>query len=205
MDVSGKTLTDAGFTEIASALSEALSYDGDQGRSTRLEELCLKDNDLGTMSLQALTPIIRLATHDLRDLDLSGNCIQISTSDEVAVWEQFLTSFEDCCMLRRLDFSGNPLGPRGFEVLLRVYAKEWPVDVVLPSGFEQWHDHSEGGSTDHSGLSLRKMSLASEPEELSGGMSGDPTPSKRKGSKHGLSGTAGLADKADLPPRLQIA
>ena len=165
----------------------------------------MKDNDLSTRSLEALTPIIRLAAHDLRDLDLSNNHIQINTTDEVAIWEQFLTSFEDCCTLRRLDLSGNSLGAKGFEVLLRVYAKETPVDVVLPSGSEQSHNYSESGYTDHLGLSLRKLSLASEPEELAGGTGGDPTSSKRKGSKHGLSATASFADVANVPRRLQIA
>lgn len=81
-------MTDAGFFEVASALVEALAYDGVHGRCARLEELCLKDNQLTIASLQAMTPIIQLACSDLRDLDLSGSCppsprIPISYSTEV--------------------------------------------------------------------------------------------------------------------------
>lgn len=183
--MSGKALTDEGFIQFASALVEALNYSDGQGRCTRLEELCLKNNDLSLASLQALTPIIRLACYDLRDLDLSANRIHINTEDEVAIWEQFLTSFEKCCVLRRLDLSENGLGSRGFETLLRVYVKERPIDLILSSRLDQVRDDIQDPFTDYLGHRLRKMSLASESDEHSGDLTDNPIPSKRKGSRHG--------------------
>ncbi len=154
---------------------EALKYHGTQGRCTRLEELCLKDNELSLPSLQALTPIIKLACHDLKDLDLSGNLIHIHTHDEVAIWEEFLTSFEECCTLRRIDLSRNALGPRAFEALLRVYAKERPVDLILPPELQRRQDELHSPSPDHIDLRLRKMSLISEPGECRCGIGNGST------------------------------
>ncbi|KAL6717496.1 hypothetical protein ACLMJK_005411 [Lecanora helva] len=184
LDLSGKHLTDGGFLDIASALVEALAYGDDQGRYTRLEELSLKENDLSLVSLESLIPIVTLACHDLRDLDLSGNLIQINSAREVAIWENFLTSLEQCCTLRRLDLSGNLLGHRGFEVLLRVYAKEKPVDLRLPFDLEQWQGYPHSGAPDYIIPGMRKMSLVSESDEYSGGVSSEPGVSKRKGSRH---------------------
>lgn len=119
---------------------ESLAYQSAQGRCSRLEELSLKDNQLTIASLQALTPVVRLACRDLRDLDLSNNMIAVDTEDGVAIWESFLLSFEHCCALRRIDWSGNPLGTRAFEVLLRMYAKERPIDLKPLAEIEQAQD-----------------------------------------------------------------
>ena len=159
---------------------EALSHESVQGRCCRLEELDLRDNRLGIPSLKALTTIVDCASHDLRDLDLSGNCIHIHTNDDAAVWQRFLASFEQCCLLRRLDLSGNSLGPRGFEVLFRVYAKESPLDLLWPSGFVDGQDEV---SVEYS---LRNMSLVPEFNETVGNIANGQHPSKCKGSKYGL-------------------
>ena len=158
---------DEGLVEVASALKEALTYHGTQGRCTRLEELCLKDNNLGLRSLRLLTPMIRLACRDLRDLDLSYNRIHIDTKEEVASWEDFLSSVDQCCLLRRLDLSGNDLGHRAFEVLLRVYSRNAPLDIMIPSSLTQGRDSSPvSPNTEHTDLALRKLSLTSEHEGL---------------------------------------
>lgn len=184
LDVSGKDLTDEGFFEVAPALVEAISYDGDQGRVARLEELCLRSNRLTIASLQALTPVIEVSCSDLRDLDLSENQIAISSDADVAIWEDFLTSFRKCCVLRRIDLSGNALGERAFEVMVRVYAKEEPLDFVLPPDLEGAHHEEQSSTTEICGVVTRKMkklSLGSNPDDHSI----DEGHYKRKVSKQG--------------------
>lgn len=101
-----------------------------------LEELCLKDNGLTVASLSGLTSVMDLVRNDLKDLDLSDNAISVNDPDDVIPWEGFLQSLSKCCVLRRLDLSGNQLGTKAFEVLARVYAKEGPIDLVLPEELE---------------------------------------------------------------------
>ena len=180
---------DEGFAEVASALIESLKFDGDQGRVVRLEELCLTNNRLSATSLQALSPIIKLASNDLRDLDLSENNITINTEAEVAIWEDFLMSFSHCCVLRRMDFSRNALGPRAFEVMTRVYAKQEAVDLVLPADLEQVQSNERRTSMEIAGLGrrLRKLSVVSDPDDLDSDEDKDPKSDRHKGSGHGLS------------------
>lgn len=174
---------------MAAALVKSLSYDGDQGRVVRLEELCLTNNRLSATSLQALSSIIRLASYDLRDLDLSENNITIETETEVAIWEDFLTSFENCCLLRRIDISGNTLGPRAFEVMTRVYAKQEAVDLALPADFEQTQSKHRRTSTDTAGLGrkFRKMSLVSHPDDWGSDEDNSPKTEGQKAPRYGSS------------------
>lgn len=198
LDVSGKRLTDEGFGEVVSALVESLNYDGDQGRVVRLEELCLTNNQLSVTSLQALSPIIRLASHDLRDLDVSENSININTEAEVAIWEDFLTSFSDCYVLRRIDFSGNALGPRAFEVMTRVYAKQEAVDLVLPADLEQVQSNERRTSTDVAGLGrrMKNLSVVADSDDRDSDEDNDPKSDGHKGLRHGSK----FPEKAGLPP-----
>ena len=185
LDVSGKGLTDEGFAEVALALIESLNH---ESRVVRLEEFCLTNNRLSATSLQALSTIIRLASNDLRDLDLSENNITIDTEAEVAIWEDFLTSFKDCCLLRRIDLSRNTLGPRAFEVMTRVYAKQEAVDLMLLTNFEQVESKQRRNSTDNPGLGrrMRKMSVVSGPNEWGFHEDSDLNSDANKGSRHGL-------------------
>ena len=123
-------MTSEGFIEVASALIKAINYDSEHGNIIRLEELCLRDTKLDSKCLQALGKVVKVATRELRDLDLSDNLITITTSEEVAAWEDFLTSFSECYVLRRIDLSGNALGPRAFEVIAKVYGKEPLIDIM---------------------------------------------------------------------------
>ena len=183
LDVSGKDLTDEGFLEVASALVGAITYDGDQGKVARLEELCLRSNRLTIASLQALAPVIQVSCSDLRDLDISDNQITISSDAEVAIWEDFLTSFRKCCVLRRIDLSGNALGDRAFEVMLRVYAKEEPLNFASPSDLVEPHHEEQSSATEMVGVTrkTKKLSLGSN----SGDNTGDEGHHKRKVSKQG--------------------
>ena len=124
LDVSGKAISDEGFAEVTSALAAAIKHHDDQGRVLRLEEACLKGNLLTVKSLAHLADVIHLSASEMRDLDLSNNRIQVTTPAEATAWERFLHSFARCCVLRRLDLSGNPLGFKGYEILLKVYAQE---------------------------------------------------------------------------------
>ena len=181
-------MTDEGFAEVASALVQSLKHDGDQGKVVRLEELCLTNNRMSATSLQALSPIIRLASNDLRDLDLSENNITIDTEAEVAIWENFLTSFKDCCFLRRINFGGNTLGPRAFEVMTRVYAKQDAVDLVLPADLEHIQCKQRRTSTDIAGLGrrMREMSIVSDPDDWGSDEDHSRKTDGQKGSRYGL-------------------
>ena len=195
LDVSGKDLTDEGFLEVASALVGAITYDGDQGRVARLEELCLRSNRLTIASLQALAPVIQVSCSDLRDLDISDNQIAISSDADVAIWEDFLTSFRKCCVLRRIDLSGNALGDRAFEVMLRVYAKEEPLNFASPSDLVEAHHEEQSSTTEIGGVArkTKKLSLGSH----SGDNTGDEGHPKCKASKQGQLPSCASHDVAD--------
>lgn len=172
LDASGRALTSEGLFEIASALVKSIKYEDDNGKIARLEELCLRDSQLDIRSLPHLARIITHAAHDLRDLDLSENLITITTDDEVAAWEDFLNSFSNCCVLRRIDLSGNALGSRAFEVLARVYGKEDPVDFALTPDVDAYLEKPTmglGGINQAGtvlGSPVRKFSIASSVEKI---------------------------------------
>lgn len=129
------------------------------GKTVRLEELCLRDCQIDSRSLLHLARIISLAAYDLKDLDLSENQIRVTTHEEVAAWGDFLNAFSDCCVLRRIDLTGNLLGPRAFEVLARVYANENPVDLVLSEPVEESAENTKRSlrSTTQDGDELTKQ------------------------------------------------
>lgn len=146
--------------EFAPALLKSMEHNNENGKIVRLEELCLRESQIDSRSLLSLARIISLAAYDLRDLDLSENQITVTTQEEVAAWGAFLNAFSNCCALRRIDLSGNLLGPRAFEVLVRVYANEDPVDLMPSSdSVEESHENSTSSlrSTDYGGDELAKQ------------------------------------------------
>ena len=114
---------------IAPALEDALrARDGIS--PLRLEELSLRGNGVTAMALRYLVPIIESVRFDLLDIDLSQNCISVTTREEAEAFEIFLQSFSGCQVMRRLDLSGNDFsGPLAMEVLLRVYCRQPAVDL----------------------------------------------------------------------------
>ncbi|KAL8674417.1 MAG: hypothetical protein Q9168_001209 [Polycauliona sp. 1 TL-2023] len=150
LDVTGRDLGEHGFREVAAALTTSLEYRGETGRVVLLEELCLKANKLSTACLPALARIIRLSAHELRDLDLSDNTFTITTSNEEDAWQDFLESFTECCVLRRIDLGGNPLGTKVFEILARVYSREPTIELWL---------HGHAGEMLHSNTSKQGVNL----------------------------------------------
>ena len=171
LDITGKALGDDGFAEVATALVTSIEYTSEHGRLVKLEELCLRDNNLDVSSLPALGQVVRMAAQDLRDLDISNNLIEIRTDEEAQIFLNFLRCFADCCVLRRIDLSGNALGPKAFEILMRVYGQEDPIDVIAlesPDGGLE-HDGGTGRSNIHdptaSEKRLRGLSVTSDPGE----------------------------------------
>ncbi|KAI5777507.1 hypothetical protein EDC01DRAFT_732399 [Geopyxis carbonaria] len=118
----GKALGDDGLQIACEGFLQALS-----SGFLNLGELDLSSNELTVAGLKYLGPVIRAAAKDIKDLDLRGNELMVSTDAEETIWEQFLESFRDVCCLRRIDFSDNPIGDRGFEILWRVYSRESPI------------------------------------------------------------------------------
>ena len=143
LDITGKALGDDGFAEVATALVTSIEYTSEHGRLVKLEELCLRDNNLDVSSLPALGQVVRMAAQDLRDLDISNNLIEIRTDEEAQIFQNFLRCFAKCCVLRRFDLSGNALGPKAFEIFTRVYGQENPIDLIAPE--------SPDGSLEHDG------------------------------------------------------
>jgi Leucine Rich repeat len=125
IDIASKELTDQGLALFIDDLIACLEFrDSDHPQGIgRLTEFHLQNNALTTHSLKKLSRIIALSAGDLRELDLSGNEIRIVTPEQRLSWQQFLESFNTCYMLKKLDFSHNPLGPRGIEILARVYMR----------------------------------------------------------------------------------
>jgi len=171
LDVAGKSLGNDGFAEVAAALVTSVQYSGEHGEVVKLEELCLRDNRLDISSLPALGQVVKHAAKDLRDLDVSSNLISVSTDSEAQVFENFLRCFAECCVLRRLDLSGNKLNPKAFEILTKVYGQEEPVDPVsLASSCQDLeNDESRGYSINADSAWVEKrlnnLRVASDPDE----------------------------------------
>lgn len=143
LDITGKSLGNDGFAEVAAALVTSIQYTAEHGRVVKLEELCLRDNSLDITSLPALGQVVRHAARDLRDLDVSSNLISVTTDSEAQVFEDFLRCFGESCVLRRLDLSGNKLNGKAFEILTKVYGQEEPVDPVSLANICQDLDNDE--------------------------------------------------------------
>ncbi|KAL1873358.1 hypothetical protein Plec18167_006408 [Paecilomyces lecythidis] len=123
IDIADKNLTDEGFDLFIDDLIQGIQYKNDDYPDgiVRLAELHLRGNNLTAESLKKLSSVISLSAGDLRELDLSDNKIEIREPEHRKVWQEFLESFQGCYVLKKLDLSRNPLGPRGAEILSRVY------------------------------------------------------------------------------------
>jgi hypothetical protein len=129
IDVSGKAITDEGFLEVVNALVDCHAT---VDNVMRLEELSLRGCNITAASLLQLANVVSLARYDLRDLDLSFNDIQIKTERDIYAWQRFLDAFKDCYVLSRVDFSGNQLDQKAFEVFAKVYLQSDALDFLEP-------------------------------------------------------------------------
>ncbi|KAI9806601.1 MAG: hypothetical protein M1825_006058 [Sarcosagium campestre] len=189
VNLAGKTLGDVGAREVFDALTRALRWSDEGHRVALLEELTLSGNSLTARSLWGLADIMPLAAYDIMDLDLSGNAIAISTDEEALAWQTFLESMSDCTTLRRLDLSDNQLGPRAFEVLCRVYAKEKPVDVskIGPSRLTDLHQSGTVEQDQRVSRPARKTSLNGNARIISGSGPGNRRNTSKARGRRGSS------------------
>ena len=129
-----KDLGDAGLCALADGLEMALRS-GTNEASIALEDLNLSGNSLTAAALARLAPIIQLAKHELKTVNLANNAIKVQSAEEAAQWEVFLRSFAECFVLRRVDLGGNPhLGRRAMEIFARVHTNEAPITPLPPGG-----------------------------------------------------------------------
>ncbi|PLN84709.1 leucine rich repeat protein [Aspergillus taichungensis] len=125
IDVTGRDLEDAGLAEFIGDLIRYIEYkeEGHADGVVKVTELRLRGNKLTVRSLDKLAEVVRLSAADLRELDLSQNDIRVETAEDKSVWSAFLGAFQNCFLVRKLDLSGNAIGPVGVEVLARAYVK----------------------------------------------------------------------------------
>ena len=89
----------------------------------RVVEFHVSGNELTVQSLPKLGEVVALSKGDLHELDVSNNSIKVETPEQKQMWFDFLSSFKDCYMLKKLDLGANPLGHAGMEILAQVYIK----------------------------------------------------------------------------------
>ncbi|EKG13138.1 hypothetical protein MPH_09713 [Macrophomina phaseolina MS6] len=172
LELDGKNLSDEGCLAIIEGLVETLQT-RDGVSANKLEELHLTGNQLTTISLCALAPVIELARFELIDLDLSDNHISVKTDDEARNWETFLKAFCGCRVLRRLDLSRNHFdGPRAFEILNRVYSQQPPVDPTQLEEIRGYDNDQESGTESAGDLAeltnrARNLRIASATDDSS--------------------------------------
>ncbi|EAW06935.1 uncharacterized protein ACLA_086340 [Aspergillus clavatus NRRL 1] len=123
IDISNKDLADEGFAEFIDDLIACIKYRDEEHLegSAKVTELHLQGNQLTVLSLRKLSEVVKSSAADLRELDISHNKFEIRTPQEQEIWHDFLASFKDCFMLKKLDLGNNPLGAKGIEILARVY------------------------------------------------------------------------------------
>lgn len=190
LDVSGKALTDAGFAEFIGDIIESLNHHDNEHPNgvLKLDELCLKDNGLTIASLKLLSDVVVLTAADLKDLDLSGNAITVTSLEDQITWKEFLESFSGSFVLKKLDLSGNPLSAKAFEILARVYIQS-ELDFIdlteneTPKATDESDPHGENSLDTR----MEKLTVAVGKENLKLGGGGAATSfsGKTKGSRQG--------------------
>ncbi|WPH00239.1 Hypothetical protein R9X50_00306200 [Acrodontium crateriforme] len=131
-----KALGDEGVAALADGLENALNA-ATSLASLVLEDLNLAGNGITTASLARLAPIIELAKHDLKTLNLSDNHIRVQTEEESKQWRIFLVAFKGCFRLRRLDLSGNTeLSAKALEIFACVHLNEEAIVPISACGNE---------------------------------------------------------------------
>ncbi|KAF4295027.1 hypothetical protein KXV50_009246 [Aspergillus fumigatus] len=182
IDVSGKELTDEGFAEFIDDLITCMKYRDEEHPegSAKVIELHLQGNQLTIVSLRKLSEVIKLSIADLRELDISHNNFVVCTPEEQEIWYHFLDSFKNCFLLKKVDFGNNPLGPKGIEILARVYMQsdldflEADADAVV--GINGEGDHE--GDTIADGL--ENLKINGKDNEATKKVSSKQSPKKSK-------------------------
>ncbi|KMU76352.1 hypothetical protein CISG_01086 [Coccidioides immitis RMSCC 3703] len=150
LDLTGKLLTDDGLKEIIDALVSCIKFQDENYPNgvIKLTELSLKGNALTTTAIARLAKVVELSKSSLVKLDISDNGISIISKTQRSNWRIFLKSFEECYMLKSIDFSGNKLGSAGFDGISEVFLKS-ELYFIVPSPAripdENGKLHSVGG------------------------------------------------------------
>lgn len=170
LDITGKELTDDGISVFINDLIKCMQYrDEEHPHGTiRLTDLSLGGNKLTAVSMEKLAPVIALSSITLNKLDISDNSICIVTDSDKKAWNNFLSSFQECCVLKRIDFSDNNLGGPGFDVLSHVYMKSDldfidsnPIGDINPKLFMERNEGEEvAASLDSMHLNTEKKSTS---------------------------------------------
>ena len=123
--MSDKNITDAEFNDLLKALQACMHFRDEEhpDGAAKITELHLSGNQLTLTSLGKLIEVIAESCADLREIDLSRNQIEICDQEQKYAWLAFLRAFNACCMLKKVDFSGNVLGIGGMEMLARAYMR----------------------------------------------------------------------------------
>ncbi|KAL4908345.1 hypothetical protein BDW74DRAFT_175034 [Aspergillus multicolor] len=197
IDLTGKCLTDEGFSQFIDDLIECVRYRGEAHPVglAKVTEFHLQGNNLSVFSLAKLGEVIANNPGDLRELDLSNNDIRVVTAEEKAVWKSFLCSFKNCYVLMKLDISGNPLGVAGLEILANVYIKsdleylEADADAIVRENLGLSHDEDSALAEEAGVLKISDSSSKENSDPRSG--TGRSKKSPNKGGKPGKqNGTA---------------
>ncbi|PLB34819.1 uncharacterized protein BDW47DRAFT_120062 [Aspergillus candidus] len=154
IDATGKDLEDAGLAEFIGDLIRCIEYkeEGHADGVVKVTELRLRGNRLTVRALEKLTEVVKLSAADLRELDLSQNDIRVESDEDKSVWCAFLGAFQNCFLVRKLDLSGNEIGPVGVEMLARAYVKsdldfvEEDAEDVIGGADTVQHEGSAGSS-----------------------------------------------------------
>jgi Leucine-rich repeat (LRR) protein len=179
IDVSGKSLADDGLAEFIDELIACFNYRDDDHPEgvVKLSELSLKGNKLTVISFKKLAEVIRRSHGDLKELDISDNEITVETSEQIAIWKEFLGSFRGCYVLKRIDFSGNKLGAKGFELLCQSYMQS-DLDFVESSKDETLESPEEDNKKDgRLTETMSSLKLGDDKENLK------PSPEQTRGNK----------------------
>jgi hypothetical protein len=122
--------------------------------AVKLDDLNLSSCSLPASALPYISQIVSASSDTLQSLELQGNNMDLSTSEALRDWEEFLMSFKNCVKMRNVNFSENRLGDKGIETLMRVYARECQDPTLEEDATEDFFD--EQLSRSFSGISVNK-------------------------------------------------
>jgi hypothetical protein len=132
-----KELGDEGCLAMIAGLETALS-NSTARVGLALEDLNLTNNNITTVALKRLAPVIALASPTLRSLNLSNNHIKVESVEEAQQWDDFLQSFADCIKLRKVDLSGNThLGSKALEIFAKVHVASDHIPPVTMTNSDE--------------------------------------------------------------------
>lgn len=142
--VPDKRLGDEGASALIVGLESALK-NGTESVHLALKDLNLAKNGMTTTSLRLLAPVIDMARHTLKSLNLSYNKIEVETEQQMLDWQCFLTAFENCTAFLWLDLTGNTkLGAKALEILAKLHVRTDDLQPIKMPDRERRGSHDSG-------------------------------------------------------------